>query len=129
MEHIELLEQQHQEMQELMQANHSKLEGLLSGILQAIPAATTNEDIIAAIGKFAADVRQIKLLPPEVNVEATTVNVNQDRVVQSIETAAAKLTAELAKIKPVEKGLEKWKCEFFRNADGVIIQSNFEQIK
>ena len=129
MDNIELLEQQHQEMQELMQANQSKIETLLSGILDAIPVVKTNDDIIAAISKFADNIRQIKLIPPEVNVEATTVNVNQDIVVKSIEIASAKLTAELSKIKPIEKGLEKWKFDFYRNTDGIIIQANAEQIK
>lgn len=129
MENIELLEQQHQEMQQLMQMNQDKIEALLNGILKAIPVVKTNEDIIAVIGKFAADVRQIKLLPPEVNVEATTVNVNQDMVVKSVEAAAAKLTAELAKIKPGDKVLEKWRFDFYRNTDGIIIQANAEQIK
>lgn len=130
---IELQEQQHIEMQELMQSNQAKIELLLNDILKAVSVEKKNDDIVKvitdSISTFIGEIRQIKIHPAEVNIEPAQVNVNQDNVIKSIEDSTTKLVNELAKIKPVSKQLEKWKFDFYRNDDGIIVSTNAEQIK
>jgi len=132
---LELIEQQHLESQELIRENQIKTEQLLSDIIDALSVEKNNDDIVKAITDnisiFVEQVKEIK--PPEVTVKAPVVNVspivnvNQEKVILSLESVAEKL--EGLKPKPVEKKLEKWNFDFIRNSEGAIISATANQIK
>lgn len=143
MEGVELLEQHHLEMQDLMRENQLKNEALLKGIADAlsergnnddvvraikeivIPAAGNNNDIVTAItenlDKFVKQVKEIKLQPPSVNIEPTTVNVNQERVVGSLEKSTDRMIKKLEELRPItDTHIEKWEFTVKRDSFDLI---------
>ena len=125
---LELLEQQHLEMQELVSRNQEQTETLLKGIIDALSKENNNEDIVKAINdNINTFVKGIKLQAPEVTVEPANVNVivNQDKVIAALEDM-------IEKNKPLpqkEKTPEKWKFDFIRDEKGNIISATANQIK
>lgn len=143
MEGVELLEQHHLEMQELIRENQLKNEALLQSIVDAlsgrgnnddvikaikeivIPAAGNNSDIVIAIteniDKFVKQVKEIRLLPPSVTVEPTTVNLNQERVVGSLEKSTDRMIKKLEELRPIpDTHIEKWEFTVKRDSSDLI---------